>query len=74
MFMAKAVFPILGRAARMISSPLCSPPVMVSKSLKWVMTPEANCSPCMRESIRSSDSLRIAETLWAWLELRSSWI
>ena len=37
-FIAKAVFPMLGRAARMTSSELCRPPVNVSRSAKPVST------------------------------------
>ncbi len=41
MFSAKAVFPMLGRAAMMISSPGCSPPVISSRSPKPVGRPES---------------------------------
>ena len=36
MFVARAVLPMLGRAARTTNSPGCSPPVRLSRSRKWV--------------------------------------
>ena len=39
-FKAKAVFPIAGRAAKIIKSPFWSPDVILSKSLKFVRIPE----------------------------------
>ena len=62
MFMARAVLPMLGRAARITSSESCRPPVISSKSMKPVSRPPNACCRCMRASMRASDSCSTSRT------------
>jgi len=62
-FMARAVFPMLGRPARIINSELCSPPVSESNSVKPVSTPPLVCSPLKRASSRSIASCMTSRML-----------
>ena len=72
MFIAIAVFPMLGRAARITSSELWSPPQRASSSVNPVSTPPSVCSCFMRASIRSSTLPSTSLIGVASAELRSS--
>ena len=68
MFIANAVLPMLGRAARMISSPLCRPPVLLVEIAEAGVARRRPCAcrPCGR---RAAPSPRSTMSLSGWIDV-----